>query len=249
MPTAITTILVLGLAVAAALAADYTLAMYEVEIKSLLGSRDNAEALKGRLRGAYPDMKLVGKGKQLNHYFNIPADLSALRKNAAPFILEDKKQALENILAHGKKLSLRTRDADGKVILVMKASVGDDTSSNGVKRIEFEAVVDRSLADLDKVLLDSGATYQAKWSREREEYSAGDMHICFDKNAGYGYLAEFEKIISDEKALESAHKSLVSIMDRLGAPELPQDRLERMFAHYNAHWADYYGTDKTFTVE
>lgn len=222
---------------------------YEVEIKSLLGSKENVDKLKSAMKAAYPDAKLVGQGKQLNHYFNIPADLTALRENAAAIISGDKRVAFDEILEHGKKMSLRTRDADGKVILVVKASVGDDTSSNGVRRIEFEAVVDKTLAELDQVLLDSGATYQAKWSREREEYAAGDLHVCLDKNAGYGYLAEFEKVISDDSLLQKTHDELISVMAGLGVAELPQDRLERMFAHYNAHWAEYYGTEKTFNIE
>ena len=221
---------------------------YEVEIKSLLGSKDRADALKQNLAKAYPDMKLVGTGKQLNHYFNVPADISLLVKNVLPIISADKKESLDHILNQGKKISLRTRDADGKVILVLKASIGDDSSSNGVKRVEFEAVVPITLAQLDQVLLDSGATYQAKWSREREEYSANDMHVCIDRNAGYGYLAEFEKVVQNEIDVDKAHTDILAVMKMLGFEELPQDRLERMFAHYNSHWADYYGTEKTFTI-
>lgn len=37
-------------------------------------------------------------------------------------------------------------------------------------------------------------------------------------------------------------------MRSLGAQELPGDRLECMFAYYNQHWPEYYGTDKIFTV-
>jgi len=35
-------------------------------------------------------------------------------------------------------------------------------------------------------------------------------------------------------------------MAKLGATELTQDRLERMFAYYNANWPAYYGTEKVF---
>lgn len=221
---------------------------YEVEIKSLLGSKENADSFKKNLQQTYPDIQLVTKGKQLNHYFNVPADLSLLVKNVLPIITADKKEALDHILNQGKKVSPRTRDADGKVILVLKASVGDDSSSNGVKRIEFEAVVPKTLKELDQLILNSGATYQAKWSREREEYATDTMHICIDRNAGYGYLAEFERVVHNESEVDSAHKDLLVAMKSLGVEELPQDRIERMFAHYNAHWADYYGTEKTFTI-
>ncbi len=222
---------------------------YEIEIKTLLGSKENAEKLKKDLKKNFPDMKLVGQGRQLNHYFNLPPDIALLQKNVAKFVPTEKELELENILSHGKKMSLRTRDADGKVFLVIKASLGDDTSSNGVKRVEFECSVSKTLAQLDQILLDSGATYQAKWSREREEYDAGGMHVCIDRNAGYGYLAEFERVTQDEASFDSIKTELLSVMKRLGVAELAQDRLERMFAHYNAHWSEYYGTEKTFTIE
>ncbi len=223
--------------------------LYEVEIKSLLGSKENADKLKRNLEANFPGTMIMKKEKQLNHYFNTPADFSMLRNNLLPLISKDKLTTFEDILNHGKKVSIRTRDADGTVLLVFKASVGDDTSSNGVKRIEFESKVNKTISELDQLLIDSGCTYQAKWSREREEYKAGEMNVCFDKNAGYGYVAEFEKVTQDEKSLDNVRAELISTMDKLGVSELAQDRLERMFAHYNSHWADYYGTDKTFVLE
>ncbi|MBI5126365.1 MAG: CYTH domain-containing protein [Candidatus Taylorbacteria bacterium] len=222
---------------------------YEVEIKSLLGSKENADSLKKGFMKMYPTAKLVGEEKQLNHYFNAPSEFATLKTNLLKVLPEDKKESLEYILTQGKKLSIRTRDANGKVLVVIKASVGDDSSSNGVKRIEFEAVVTMTLGELDDLLLASGCSYQAKWSREREEYEAGDMHMCLDKNAGYGYLAEFEKVTNDEASLDRVRDELLAVMKSLDVVELAQDRLERMFAHYNAHWAEYYGTDKTFNIE
>ena len=222
---------------------------YEVEIKSLLGSKDKAEMLKNSLKTNFPDTKLISKEKQLNHYFNTPDDISRLERQLEKYIAEDKKKAFKNILEHGQKMSIRTRDADGKVILVIKASVGDDTSSNGVKRIEFESLMPMRLAELDDLLLKSGCTYQAKWSREREEYGSGDMHVCIDKNAGYGYVAEFEKVTKDKDILEKVRNDLLLVMEKLGVEELKQDRLERMFSHYNANWEKYYGTENIFNIE
>lgn len=222
---------------------------YEVEIKSLLGSVENAEKLKKNLATMYPNIKEMGKGKQLNHYFNTPKDLLTFGDKISALIPAEKKEEFEKVLEHGEKMSIRTRDADGKVIFVIKASVGDDTSSNGVRRVEFEIPVAKSLDELDRMLIDAGCTYQAKWSRERQEYAAGDLHVCIDKNAGYGYLAEFEKVVTDMTLLDETHAEIESIMNKLGFEELPQDRLERMFAFYNAHWPEYYGTEKTFSVQ
>ena len=221
---------------------------FEVEIKSLLGSKEKVDILIAELLNKYPETKLVGKGRQLNHYFNLPADISKLRLNLEKVIPKEGKASL-GLLERGNKLSLRTRETTDKVILVIKASMGDDSSSNGVKRLEYECVVEKTLAELDRIMLDSGCTYQAKWSRERQEYVSGDIHVCIDRNAGYGYVAEFEKVVEDESILDQVRDSLLKIMAEFGVEELDQNRLERMFAHYNANWKKYYGTEKTFIVE
>lgn len=222
---------------------------YEIEIKSLLGSLEKAEELRNKLREYDKNLVEGGKHSQLNHYFEVPGDLSLLEKNILPFIKEDRRALLQEILSEGHSYSIRTRDADGKVYFIIKASVGDDSSANGISRIEFEEPVDLSIDELDTLLIESGLTYQAKWSREREEYESNDMKITIDKNAGYGYLAEFEKVIDNSESIENVREELLSIMQSLGVDELPQERLERMFAYYNANWRDYYGTDKIFTIE
>ena len=106
-----------------------------------------------------------------------------------------------------------------------------------------------SFDELNLRLIGAGLSYQAKWSREREHFDLGSIHITVDKNAGYGYLAEFEKMIDDGREAEYAKQELKALMAELKCAELPQDRLERMFKHYNEHWVEYYGTDKTFIVE
>lgn len=57
------------------------------------------------------------------------------------------------------------------VILVIKASVDDTTSENGIARVEREIVFpQKTLAELDAIVRSAGYEYQAKWSRDREEY-------------------------------------------------------------------------------
>ena len=56
-------------------------------------------------------------------------------------------------------------------------------------------------------------------------------------------------MIDSDKEIASVKKELEQFMGKLGLSELSQERLERMFAHYNAHWPEYYGTDKIFTIE
>ena len=220
--------------------------LIEIEIKSLLGNKEKAEALRGKI--SERNGHFVSKNNQLNHYF-IVSDASKFKKTLLPFIQKHQKTSFEKILDHGKKFSVRTRDIDGQVLLVIKASLGDDTSANGVSRIELESQMNMTLDELDKILLGAGLEYQAKWSREREEYKLGDVNVCVDKNAGYGYLAEFEKIVLDRNSVDSVKQELLDLLREFGVEELSQDRLERMFAHYNANWQDYYGTEKVFNIE
>jgi adenylate cyclase class IV len=163
-------------------------------------------------------------------------------------ISSDVLAKFNDIASKGKDFSTRTRDKDGTVLLVVKASMGDDSSSNGVARMEFEEAVPMTLGELDELLLQAGFRYQAKWSREREEYLCHGINVCLDRNAGYGWLAEFEKVVGSEAELESTRAEVRQLMDDCGAVELQQERLERMFAFYNAHWSEYYGTDKVFTI-
>ena len=224
--------------------------MYEIEIKSLLGNKERADELKRRLVQLFPALKILPSHKQLNHYFNPSADLTAFQKVAASLLPQEKQQKLAGIIKGVRGgVSIRTREADGIVFIILKASLGDDTSANGVSRIEFEEPVSCTLSELDKKLLDAGITYQAKWSREREHYDLGVIHVTIDKNAGYGYLAEFEKMIDDGGEAEYAKQELKALMAELKCQELDQARLERMFKFYNEHWEEYYGTEKVFVIE
>ncbi|HZS43164.1 MAG TPA: CYTH domain-containing protein [Candidatus Paceibacterota bacterium] len=221
---------------------------YEIEIKSLLGSKENADTLRQKIVAKGGKLKSEIHDKQLNHYFTY-TDLSKFHSDILSYLPNDKKEIFSEIITRGKNFSIRTRESNGKVLLVIKASLDDHTSDNGVSRMEFESETNMSLEDLDKVLLAAGLQYQAKWSREREEYQLEDTNITIDKNAGYGYLAEFEKVIENEEEAAAAKSNLLVLMADFGVGELSQERIERMFAFYNSHWPEYYGTDKVFTIK
>lgn len=223
------------------------MANFEVEVKSLLGSEENAQTLRERMKLVDPASHLTSQNKQLNHYF-VGVDSQPNLEKVVPHLSTESVQKLNSLLEKGNEFSIRTRDKDGTVLLVVKASVDSTTSSNGITRMEFEEKVPLTLDEIDQILLDSGLSYQAKWSREREEYSCKGITICLDKNAGYGWLAEFEKVVSEEGELDAARAEVRALMEQCGVVELQQDRLERMFAFYNAHWGEYYGTNKVFTV-
>ncbi|MBI3952772.1 MAG: hypothetical protein HY336_02350 [Candidatus Doudnabacteria bacterium] len=221
---------------------------YEIEIKSLLGSKENAGQLIKKMRESDPAFQSLGTHDQLNHYFQ-EGDTKLLYRNLVKYLDKGKTARLKLVLGEAKNLSVRTAKKEAKVFLVVKATIDDTTSSNGTARLEFESQTNLSLDELDKIVLASGFKYQAKWSRERQEFKFKDLNVTVDKNAGYGYLAEFEKIIDDPAKSEETKTSIRDSMEVLGVKELSQDRLERMFAFYNANWQDYYGTEKTFIID
>ena len=224
------------------------MAHYEVEVKTLLGPVENAEALKAKMCELDPACACVSKNNQLNHYFE-GGDINDLYDKTHHWVDGPELEKFQQMLEKGSNFSVRTRQKDDEVLLVVKASVDEGTSENTVSRLEFEEAVAVSLDELDALVLEAGYTYQAKWSREREEYTYKGANVCLDRNAGYGYLAEFEKLTEDESSLGAIREDIDALMAELGVEELSQDRLARMFDHYNQNWPDYYGTDKTFIIE
>ena len=224
------------------------MAHLEIEVKSLLGEEKNAAALREKMCELDPACACVATNKQLNHYFE-GGDIDELYKKTEHLFKGDQHDKFKKIVEKGENFSVRTRQKDDEVLLVIKASVDEGTSENTVSRLEFEEPVKVSLDELDNLVQASGYKYQAKWSREREEYTYKGANVSLDKNAGYGFLAEFEKIIDDDSLLLETRREIDELMNELGVEELPQDRLARMFDHYNQNWPDYYGTDKTFNIE
>jgi adenylate cyclase class IV len=224
------------------------MAHYEIEIKSLLGGKERADEVRAKMEALDTTTTLTSRNAQLNHYFE-GGDINALFAATSHLFEAENVAKFEKIVTLGTNFSVRTRQRDEEVLLVVKASVDAGTSENTVSRLEFEEAVTLSLDELDALVLGAGYTYQAKWSRSREEYAYKGINVCFDKNAGYGYVAEFEKILHDESELQAARTELDTLMAELGVTELDQERLARMFAHYNENWAEYYGTDKIFVIE
>ncbi len=221
---------------------------FEIEVKSLLGEKDRAEALRRKMQELDPGCACVSTNKQLNHYFE-GGDLVALYEKVIPLLNEEQLVKFKAIIERGNSFSVRTRQRDEEVLLVVKASIDEGTSENTVQRMEFEELVAVTLNELDALLLEAGYMYQAKWSREREEYTYKGANVCLDYNAGYGYLAEVEKIVTDEALADQVRAEIDELMAELELEELAQERLARMFAYYNQNWPEYYGTTKVFIIE
>ena len=226
----------------------FCMSHFEIEVKSLLGEKGNADSLKEKMKTLDPNVKQISEHKQLNHYF-VGGDVKELYKKVEHLFAGEDHDKFQRVIERGNDFTIRSRQKDDEVLLVVKASIDEGESANTIKRIEFEEPVKVTLGELDELIMSAGFDYQAKWSREREEYEYKNASVCIDKNAGYGYLAEFEKIVHDESEADSVRDEIDTLMSELGVEELMQDRLARMFDFYNKNWPDYYGTDKTFTIE
>lgn len=212
--------------------------MIEVEVKVLLGQKENANKLRQQLPEPFTS------SSQKNHYFLLNSK-ELFEKIMTPKI--QNKEIFEKIMK-SSDISVRTRDTTKKVLISIKASIDDMSSSNGRARLELDQEFPLTLEELDNLLLTSGCSYQAKWSREREEFKRNDVSITIDKNAGYGYLAEFEIMVPDSLDTDLAKGKIYSLLKELNLEELDSKRLERMFDYYNKHWTEYYGTDKVFSI-
>ncbi len=223
---------------------------YEIEIKVLIGTEEEKDKFMDRIQDWFPDILYSYSESQRNHYFQ-GGSLQELLSTFWPLVSPSEQSKLENIRDIAKGFSVRTRGTPTQTIIVVKATVNDESSSNGTARIEWEVdLAPMTIEEMDTFVLGAGFTYQAKWSREREGYQLdSDTVLCLDKNAWYGYLAEFERVIDDVVIVDSTRTELLAMIESLGYHELDQARLARMFDFYNKNWAEYYGTDNVFTIE
>ena len=77
------------------------MAHYEIEIKSLLGEKINADLLKQKMNDADESTKLTSKNKQLNHYFE-GGDIAKLFEVSKDLLSEDARGKFLTMIAKGK---------------------------------------------------------------------------------------------------------------------------------------------------
>lgn len=222
---------------------------YEIEIKSLLGTQEAANALAQKLQQLDPDCKKLSHITQRNHYFtgdhigNLAEKLQGLSG--------DDKAAITDIRQNAAHMSVRTRqnnEDQTQTILVIKGAKGSGSANHAVERMEFEKTLPIAQDKLDQLLVDNGFGVQAKWQAERDKYTFHGATVEVIFSPGYGYLSEVEYVAHDQDRA-AAEGVVRGILDELSLTELPGERLERMFAFYNDHWAEYYNTRNVFTVE
>jgi len=165
------------------------------------------------------------------------------------YFTQDAINLLQEVARQATSISVRSRQKNGVTILVVKGSLDAVSAVHSHRRMEFEEEVGMTIESLDKLILTAGYRYEAKWSAQRNLYSWNDLTIDMFFTPGYGFMVEFEKVITDSDAIEPTRQYIFDIMSELGIQEIEADRLERMFAYYNAHWQEYYGTKKVFTLK
>lgn len=221
---------------------------YEIEIKSLLGSQEATDAVLLRVGQLDHDCAIASTQKQLNHYFK-DGDLATLVTAFRSMLTPDQVATLTEISKRATSINVRSRQKNDEVLLIVKGSLDATSAVHSHQRMEFEAPLAITIEQLDEMILSTGWRLEAKWQAERTIYAALGLTLDVFFTPGYGYMIEFEKVVADDTDRETAHQQVVAVMNQLGVSELPNDRLERMFAYYNEHWPEYYGTRNIFTIE
>src|SRR5690606_26685404 len=98
-----------------------------------LGDKDKAEALKAKMAELDPACHVVSQNKQLNHYFE-GGDMQELYEKVEHLFVGEQHDKLKRVIDRGSEFSIRTRQKDDQVLLVVKASVDEGTSANTIKR-------------------------------------------------------------------------------------------------------------------
>ncbi len=221
---------------------------YEVEVKSLLGSKERATEVLAAMFADDAGMHETARQKQLNHYFT-GGDLTKLADAFKDVFTPDQLQLMHDIRVKATAFNVRTWDKNGDVLLIVKGSMDERSAAHSLRRMEFEELVDMSIDELDSKVLSAGFELEAKWSADRTYYDYKGMTVDMIFSPGYGYMCEIERVVYDERDVDVAREDILAVLEHFGLQEFDNALLERMFTYYNQHWQEYYGTDKTFTLE
>lgn len=220
---------------------------YEIEIKSLLKDKESADKLIKQLEQLDNNFVLLRREEQLNHYFK-SGDIVNLISSIRSYLSKADVNLLNDIRNEATSISIRTRQKNGVTIIVVKGSLDKTDAAHSHRRMEFEKELSVNIESLDSILINAGFNIEAKWSATRKIYKFLDSTVDVMFSPGYGYVVEIEKVIHDKDSIDVARKDIKKLMGKLGLKELPSERLARMYAYYNKHWQEYYGTKNIFTI-
>ncbi|MFS8120212.1 MAG: hypothetical protein ACMG55_17255 [Microcoleus sp.] len=221
---------------------------YEVELKCLIKDKDVAARLPKMIEQKGYKTELIKEHHQLNDYF-IGGSVKKLADNVKNELSAEEYITLTKIASENTTFSVRARQHNNTVLLIVKASTDGGSANHGTQRVEFEGAMPISLDSLKDTIIASGYTVQARWSADRKIYRISNG-LTLDSvfSPGYGYQVEFEKVVFSQDEAHLAEAEIREFVHELGLEQVNKDLLERMFAYYNEHWQEYYGTDKVFTL-
>lgn len=179
---------------------------YEIEIKSLLGSRDAADRLLQKVTAIDPSTRLVSEQHQLNHYF-AGGELRNLVRGMGDILDAQMVDRIHDIDRQATNTNVRTRQKNDTVLLVVKGSLDSASAAHSHHRMEFEQEVPLTLVELDRRVEQSGWQLEAKWQADRKLYETMGITLDLFFTPGYGHMAEFERVVHDDTDREAAHVS------------------------------------------
>lgn len=126
---------------------------------------------------------------------------------------------------------LRIRRDDKHSYLILKEGKVHDT-----KREEIEITLPRyEFFHLEKLLTSLGFSVKVRWYRSSLIYKWKSVKVFLWITKGYGWLIEFEKITTSQKA-DFAYEQLITLAESLKIQITPRQELERRFAYYVNNW-------------
>lgn len=165
-----------------------------------------------------------------------------LKKNKAKFLGQEKQ---ENYYyqASGKN-DFRIRKTDNCAFIILKKGWMHDDD-----REEIEIKIDRKdFQKADKIFTSLGFKYDTKWYRVRKEYRYKDFNISIDFNAGYGWIAEIEKIVRKGHE-EKAKKDILQLARIVNIKPASKSLFDKMYKYYKNNWPYYFDSKTTFDIK
>ncbi len=221
----------------------------EVEIKYLLTDKSDRDRLVEAVREIYSQSKKTKSSIVLSYFYEPVESVSQLLA-ATQNLLEDVDfSELKSLLENSEELVVKSRSIDDVVYFAVKGASRGEDAVHAISRIEFETEINDSLEAVNGELVSKGLKLASKWSSKRDYFELEngiEMNIEFV--SGYGYKAELE-ILTEDDEVESIISKLRGAADKLGLTEANQQLFGRMYKYYNAHWEEYFNTDKIFPDE
>jgi hypothetical protein len=220
----------------------------EIEKKCLLdGGEEEAQRLVAKLFELDAKTKKTRSKVLLNHYFEL-LDKELFVESMKALVEVGRRDEFAEVMTAGKTFSVRTRKSNDDVILMVKATKDKSSAVHGVARLEFEQEVRTfTIEELDSFLIKSGCAAIAKWSGHKDSYICMGEIVEVMFSPGYGWMVEVE-VVQEDGDTETAEKRVDEILEKLGIQAVDPELVERMYAHYNANWEEFYLTERVFRL-